>query len=38
MKIKDKVVATSISGYEVMIKKIELPTMTEEELEKSDAG
>lgn len=33
LKIKDKVVATSISGYEVMIKKIELPTMTEEELE-----
>jgi len=33
LKIKDKLVATSISGYEVMIKKIELPMMTEAELE-----
>jgi type IV pilus assembly protein PilM len=32
LKIKDKTVAISISGYEVMIKKIELPVMTEEEL------
>ncbi|MGC9963859.1 MAG: type IV pilus assembly protein PilM [Syntrophobacteraceae bacterium] len=31
--IKKKQVATSISGYDVMIKKIELPTMTEDELE-----
>jgi type IV pilus assembly protein PilM len=31
--IKQKSVATSISGYDVMIKKIELPTMTEDELE-----
>ncbi|MFZ2447726.1 MAG: type IV pilus assembly protein PilM [Syntrophobacteraceae bacterium] len=33
LKIKKKAAAISISGYEVMIKKIELPTMTEEELE-----
>lgn len=32
LKIKERFVAASISGYEVMIKKIELPTMTEEEL------
>lgn len=32
LKIKQKLAATSISGYEVMIKKIELPTMTEEDL------
>jgi len=32
LKMKEKATATSISGYEVMIKKIELPTMTEEEL------
>jgi type IV pilus assembly protein PilM len=31
--IRKKQVATSISGYDVMIKKIELPTMTEDELE-----
>ncbi len=31
--IKKKSVAISISGYDVMIKKIELPTMTEDELE-----
>ena len=31
--IKKKLVATSISGYDVMIKKVELPTMTESELE-----
>jgi type IV pilus assembly protein PilM len=30
---KDKNLAMSISGYDVMIKKIELPAMTEEELE-----
>ena len=33
LKIKNKPIAMSISGYEVMIKKIELPMMTEEELE-----
>jgi type IV pilus assembly protein PilM len=33
LKIKQKAVAISVSGYDVMIKKIELPTMTEEELE-----
>ncbi len=33
--IKEKYVATSISGYAVMIKKIEVPTMTEEALEQS---
>ncbi len=32
LKIKEKSVAISISGYEVMIKKIDLPLMTEEEL------
>ena len=32
LKIKDKSVASSISGYEVMIKKIEMPTMSEDEL------
>jgi type IV pilus assembly protein PilM len=31
--VKKKQVATSISGYDVMIKKIELPTMTEDALE-----
>ncbi|MCE5336898.1 MAG: pilus assembly protein PilM [Desulfobacteraceae bacterium] len=33
LKIKQKSAAVSVSGYDVMIKKIELPTMTEEELE-----
>lgn len=33
LKIKGKSVAVSISGYEVMIKKIELPAMTELELD-----
>jgi len=33
LKIKDKLVAAAISGYDVMIKKIELPTMGEEELQ-----
>lgn len=33
LKVKAKSVSGAISGYEVMIKKIELPTMTEEELE-----
>ena len=33
LKIKQKTVAISISGYDVMIKKIELPTMTEDELD-----
>ncbi len=33
LKIKQKSVAVSVSGYDVMIKKIELPSMTEEELE-----
>jgi type IV pilus assembly protein PilM len=32
LKIKEKGVAVCISGYDVMIKKIELPTMTEDEL------
>lgn len=32
LKLKERFVAASISGYEVMIKKIELPTMTEAEL------
>lgn len=32
LKIKDRLVASSMSGYEVMIKKIELPTMGEDEL------
>lgn len=32
LKLKEKLVATSISGYEVMIKKIELPVMSEHEL------
>ncbi|MDR3554681.1 MAG: type IV pilus assembly protein PilM [Syntrophobacteraceae bacterium] len=32
LKVKRKSVAVSISGYDVMIKKIELPTMTEDEL------
>jgi type IV pilus assembly protein PilM len=32
LKIKGRAVAVSISGYDVMIKKIELPTMTEDEL------
>ncbi len=34
-KIKTKEVATSISGHSVIIKKIKLPQMTEEELEES---
>jgi type IV pilus assembly protein PilM len=33
LKIRQKAVAISVSGYDVMIKKIELPTMTEQELE-----
>jgi type IV pilus assembly protein PilM len=33
LKLKQRAIAASISGYEVMIKKIELPTMSEEELE-----
>ncbi len=33
LKIKQKSVAVSISGYDVMIKRIELPTMSEEELD-----
>lgn len=33
LKVKNKFIALSLSGYEAMIKKIELPTMTEEELE-----
>lgn len=33
LKVKNKLIALSLSGYEVMTKKIELPTMTEEELE-----
>jgi type IV pilus assembly protein PilM len=33
LKIKQKGVAISVSGYDVMIKKIELPTMSEDELE-----
>ena len=32
LRIKHKSVAVSISGYDVMIKKIELPTMTEMKL------
>lgn len=32
LRIKPGPIAASISGYEVMIKKIEMPTMTEEEL------
>ncbi len=32
LKIKDKYAASSISGYEVMIKKIDMPSMTEDEL------
>jgi type IV pilus assembly protein PilM len=32
LKIKRRAVAVSIAGYDVMIKKIELPTMTEDEL------
>ena len=32
LKVKRRAVAVSISGYDVMIKKIELPTMTEDEL------
>ncbi len=32
LKVKRKSLAVSISGYDVMIKKIELPTMTEDEL------
>lgn len=33
LKIKEKGVAASVSGFEVMIKKIDLPMMTEEELD-----
>ncbi len=33
LKVRKKSAAICISGYDVMIKKIELPTMTEEELE-----
>jgi type IV pilus assembly protein PilM len=33
LKIKQRSVAVSISGYDVMIKRIELPTMSEEELD-----
>jgi type IV pilus assembly protein PilM len=33
LKIKQKSVAISVSGYDVMIKKIEVPTMTEQDLE-----
>lgn len=33
LRVKKKAAAICISGYDVMIKKIELPTMTEEELE-----
>ncbi|MFP5211934.1 MAG: type IV pilus biogenesis protein PilM, partial [Acidobacteriota bacterium] len=33
LKIKTRQVAASISGYEVMIKKIDLPTMSEEDLD-----
>ncbi len=32
LKIKPGPIAASVSGYEVMIRKIEMPTMTEEEL------
>lgn len=32
LKMKDRFVTASVSGYEVMIKKIELPVMSEEEL------
>lgn len=32
LRIKRRAVAVSISGYDVMIKKIDLPTMTEDEL------
>jgi type IV pilus assembly protein PilM len=35
LKIKEKLVATSISGYAVMIKKIEVPSTTKEELERN---
>ena len=34
-KIKTKNVATSISGHSVIIRKIQLPLMTEEEMESS---
>ncbi len=32
LKVKEKKVASAVSGYEVMIKKLEIPVMTEEEL------
>ncbi len=32
LKVKEKSVASAVSGYEVMIKRLELPVMTEEEL------
>jgi type IV pilus assembly protein PilM len=35
LNIKGKLVATSISGYAVMIKKIQVPSTTEEELERN---
>jgi type IV pilus assembly protein PilM len=35
LNIKDRAVATSISGYAVMIKKIEVPAMSEDELDQS---
>jgi len=41
LKVKDKIVALSVSGFEVMIKQVEMQTMPEEELEtrmKSDLG
>ena len=35
LKIKEKNVATSVSGHSVIIRKIQLPVMTEEEMESS---
>lgn len=35
LKVKSKYVATSVSGHSVIIKKISLPVMTEQELEES---
>jgi len=35
LKIKEKTVATSVSGHSVIIRKIQLPVMTEEEMESS---
>ncbi len=34
LKIKEKMVAASVSGYEVMIKKIDLPLMSQDDLDK----